>query len=328
MTAPIVSVLLPVRNGGDLLPLAVESILSQQGVDFELIVIDDGSDDGTPAYLAGIADPRLRVVRRAGEGIVVALNAGFAMARGRYIARMDGDDIALPGRLAAQAHVLDTEPDADITFTSAHVIDAQGQRNSLLLAEAKSRDEQRAILLEETRGAPIIHPSVMMRRSVLEALGGYRAVPLAEDHDLWLRAVDRFGFRAIPQALLEYRHHIGGVSRHRAVEQAVSCLLNNACYRLQTSTGIDLFLRAPQVHAALRLWIAEHLGDDLRAISQARAIRSELKRGRRLKGAFDLLRFALRDARLLSDSGMRARLIAGQHRAVRAGLSLLHDAEA
>lgn len=324
MSSPTVSVLLPVKNGGELLGLAVESILSQEGTDLELIVIDDGSTDHTPAFLAGIRDSRLKIIRRGGEGIVVALNTGFAQAQGRYIARMDGDDISLPGRLATQAQVLDREADADLTFTSAHVIDAQGRRNGLLLAQSKTREEQRAILLEEQRGSPIIHPSVMMRRGLLETLGGYRPIALAEDHDLWLRAVDHYGFRAIEEPLLEYRHHIGGVSRHRAVEQAISSLLNNASYRIMAQTGTDLFLHAPQAHAALRRWIEEHLGDDLRAIASARGIRSELKRGQRLKGAVDLVRFALGDARLLSDSGIRQRLIAGQQRAVKAGVLLLY----
>ena len=121
---PHVSVLLPVRNGGAWFALALQSILDQDGCDFELIVIDDGSSDGTSELLAACPDARLRVLRREGGGLVAALNAGLELARGDYVARMDADDIALPGRLARQAATLD----ADAVVEHAHALAGEEDR--------------------------------------------------------------------------------------------------------------------------------------------------------------------------------------------------------
>ena len=116
-TMPDVSVILAVRNGGSDLPKAMETIFAQTFVNFELVVIDNGSTDGTAAYLKTIKDPRLRVFDHAEPGLAGALNYGIAKARGRYIARQDHDDWALPTRIERQVEFLNAHPDHALVGT-------------------------------------------------------------------------------------------------------------------------------------------------------------------------------------------------------------------
>ena len=107
-SSPRVSILLPVRNGMPYLPVAVQSLLTQTFDDFELIAIDDGSADGTPAFLSTIDDPRVRVVSPGGVGLAAALNTGLALARGRFIARQDAT--IGPRRIASRARLRSSTP--------------------------------------------------------------------------------------------------------------------------------------------------------------------------------------------------------------------------
>src|SRR3954468_16236127 len=129
MVPPLVSVVLPVRDGAAFVADAVNSILVQTLRDFELLVIDDGSPDATPAILAQLAasDARLRVVTQSGLGLVAALNRGLSEARSRYVARMDADDLAAPERLASQCARLEMHPDVAALGSACRVIDRNGK---------------------------------------------------------------------------------------------------------------------------------------------------------------------------------------------------------
>ena len=119
MTSPLVSVVLPVRNGAADLPKAIDTILAQTFTDFELIVVNDGSTDGTAAVLDAIRDPRVRVVHQENMGLAAALNRGISLARGRYIARQDHDDWAKPTRLEKQVAFMEANPDCALVGTCA-----------------------------------------------------------------------------------------------------------------------------------------------------------------------------------------------------------------
>ena len=241
MSAPRVSVLMAVHNGGPFLRGSIASILAQSFTDFEFVVVDDGSTDDSRATIDAVADPRLRSIASRHAGLTAALNLGLAACRGALIARMDADDVADPDRLAAQVAHLDGHRDVHIVCADAALIDAAGR---VVGAHRMGPMWPRGLLddlLFRSGGKPIIHPTVTLRRAVLESLGGYRDFPCAEDHDLWLRACPRFRFAAIPRPLLRYRIHDAGLSRVARTTQAASAVTSAACHIVRMREGIDLF---------------------------------------------------------------------------------------
>jgi glycosyltransferase involved in cell wall biosynthesis len=207
---PAVSVLLPTWQALDTLPAAVESVLSQEGPALELVVVDDGSTDGTAGWLAALArrDPRVVPLVRPHGGLVAALNAGLRRCRAPLVARMDADDVSLPGRLAAQVAWLAAHPAAGLVGCLVRSIPDELVAGGMRAYEAwqNSLVEHEDIVREIFVEAPLVHPSVVVRRPVLEAVGGFRDRGWPEDYDLWLRlyaAGVRFG--KVPAVLLHWR---------------------------------------------------------------------------------------------------------------------------
>jgi len=216
VTGPLVSVVLPARDCGAYLDAAVASILGQTERRVELIVVDDHSRDGSIAGLSR-EDPRLRVVASPGEGIVDALNYGAALARGRYLARMDGDDLSHPQRLERQIAFLEARPDVGISGAQVQVFTNRGSPRSgyrryqrWLNGLTTAEDIHRQMFVE----SPIPHPTAVLRMAVFRDLGGYRGCPWAEDYDLWLRAHRAGVAMAKPRGtLLYWRDHPQRLSR-------------------------------------------------------------------------------------------------------------------
>lgn len=209
MTLPL-SILMPVRNEAELLPAALTSLQRQTFRDWELVAVNDGSTDATPALLDDAAhiDPRIRVLHLPPCGLVGALNAGLAACRAQLIARMDADDLCHPRRFELQLAFLHQHPEIDlVTCRVRHFPRIQlpdGMRayetwqNQLL-----SHDE---ILRDLWVESPLVHPSVIYRRAAVEAVGGYRDCGWAEDYDLWLRlALSGARFARLPQTLFFWR---------------------------------------------------------------------------------------------------------------------------
>ncbi len=183
-TTPAVSVLMGVRDGAPWVREAVESVLAQTAADLELIVIDDGSTDATPALLASFRDPRLRVERQQPAGLTRSLNRALSLARAPLLARLDADDLALPERLALQRAFLDSHPDVGLLGTGAREVSPDGRDLGIVNPPAEDTAIRRALI----RCNPFVHSSVMMRRSLLERVGGYdETLPVAQDYDLWMR---------------------------------------------------------------------------------------------------------------------------------------------
>jgi glycosyltransferase involved in cell wall biosynthesis len=212
-----VSVLTPVRDGLPYLEGAFESIRAQSFADWEWVVVDDGSIDGTGARLADLArrEPRLRLLATPGEGLVPALNLGLAAARAPIVARMDADDVAHPERLAAQVAHLAAHPAVLACDTQVELLG--GERNSGMHAYVdwvNGHAGPAAIAADLFVESPLVHPAVCFRTAAVRALGGYRAGDFPEDYDLWLR-IHRAGgaLDKVPRVLLAWRDTPGRLSR-------------------------------------------------------------------------------------------------------------------
>lgn len=271
---PLVSVLLPVRDGGAFLPSAVASILRQEGVPFELILVDDGSTDGSRAWMAALGDARVRLLTQSALGLVPALNRGLAAARGLYLARMDADDVAQPDRLRAQVAYLEQHPDVGALFTDADYIDAQDRLTGRERGRQVDETRVQAGLLYQRHRPVLIHPSVMLRTAVLRDVGGYRDYPAAEDADLWLRLSSRTKMRQLGQPLLRYRRLDRSVSRQRRPEQLTNSTLAAVNALVATASGIDLYAHRPAAWATSQKWLRQRT----LPVLQGEALRLELAR--------------------------------------------------
>ncbi len=219
---PRVSVIMPVYNGEKTLGLAVESVLQQTYRDLELICVDDGSTDESPALLRTFAerDRRMIVICRPNTGIVGAMNDGLAVARGEYIARMDHDDYSLPQRLERQVEFMDAQPDVVCSGSRALRVDPDGDPIEVWRVPL-THEEIDAHHIVRGSGGGIIHPAAMFRREAMTRLGGYQAsAELAEDLDLWLRFAETGRLANLEEILLYYRVSQSGLSLSRREAQA------------------------------------------------------------------------------------------------------------
>jgi len=218
---PRVSVLLPFRNAATTLDAAIASIVAQTSTGWEVLLIDNAStDESTDIAKQWVAkDDRIRLIEEPSVGIAHALNTGLAHTQGRYIARMDADDISHPERFAKQVEYLEAHPEIGVLGTqttfSTTVEKSSGMRwftrwqNAILT----SHDHY----VKRFVDAPLAHPTVMFRRELVEQHGGYDIGPLPEDHELWLRWMDAgVRFAKLPKELLTWNDHAQRLSRTHA----------------------------------------------------------------------------------------------------------------
>jgi glycosyltransferase involved in cell wall biosynthesis len=228
---PEVSVVMGVFNGASHLGAAVDSILTQKGVDLELVVVDDGSTDGTAALLEQYErrDPRVMVIRQKNAGLTAALIRGCDEARGPFLARQDADDVSLPGRLRKQVDRL--SQDSALAFVSCWA-DMVGPEGEVLVSHRPEADPETATRnLMVARVGPPGHGTVMMRSSRYRQVGGYRPVfYYAQDSDLWLRlgAVGKLAY--VPEFLYRYSVCESSISGSRQMEKAAYAQLIDLCH--------------------------------------------------------------------------------------------------
>ena len=219
--APAVSVLMPVYNAQRYVAEAIESILAQTFTDFEFLIIDDGSTDGSLPILERYArrDDRIRLISRANTGYLVALNEMLGIARGEFIARMDADDIALPERFERQLCYLADHPECVMVGSRVIIIDPDGSPLTIM-GEALTHEEIDHALMAD-RGQMVYHPSVMFRARALAGVAPYREeYYTAEDLDLFLRLAEVGRIANLAEPLLKYREHGGKIGHVRAALQA------------------------------------------------------------------------------------------------------------
>ncbi len=253
--SPRVTVLMSVYNSGRFLAGAVESILGQTLTDFEFVIVDDGSTDGSHEILERYAAANSRIVLLANEaniGLTRSLNRGLEVARGRYLARQDADDISLPQRLAMQVEYLDRNLSTGLVCAGIEVMDQQGRTLARKIPpESDSRIKAELLIKNHV----VWHTTVMVRLEEIRKAGGYdQSVRYAQDYDLWWR-MGRFAvFGGLGEVLVRWRSNPESISSRNRQEQ-LECMFATSLMAVRESLGADEELNE---EAYSRFWRAYH----------------------------------------------------------------------
>lgn len=233
---PAVSVVMSVYNGERFLREAIDSILNQTFTDFEFIIVNDGSTDGTGEILESYRDERIILVTQDNVGLTKALNNGIALARGKYIARQDADDISKPERLEKQVAFMEAHPVVGLLGTRFEAIDEKGQVTRLAYLQENNKVLQ-ARLLEINQFS---HGSVMIRKEALDKVGLFRDFfKYAQDYDLWLRIAEQYEVANLPEFLFCYRELDLAISSKKILTQSLYAGVAREMAMQRIETGSD-----------------------------------------------------------------------------------------
>ena len=230
VSIPRVSVVMSVHNGGNCLRQAVDSILQQEGIDFEFIIVNDGSTDASRDILAeyGRQDMRVRVVDQENVGLTRSLIRGCSEARASLIARQDADDWSFPRRLREQVELLETNPRLGFVSCWTLYVGPNDETFDVLTRPSDSPEATRR-LLDDCLGPPA-HGSVMFRTQLYRDVGGYRPeFYCGQDSDLWLRMAERSHVAYVPEVLYRYRIGLDSISSRLGHYQREFGRLGQAC---------------------------------------------------------------------------------------------------
>ena len=205
MVTPRVSIVIPAYNALPFLPHTVASSLAQTWADFELLIIDDGSSDGTASWVAGQLDPRIRLIKQPNQGAATARNTGIFAARGEYIAFLDADDLWEPTKLEQQVACLEASPEVGLVHTAIRYINEEGSEIGRVLRSSGNGNVWEQVVLHmliRCGSTPLI------RRECFDEVGVFDPkLDFAEDWDMWIRIAARYHFTVINQPLVAYRQH-------------------------------------------------------------------------------------------------------------------------
>lgn len=205
MPEPIVSVVIPLYNARDVIRETIESVFAQTYHDYEIVVVDDGSTDGSGDVLRLYGD-RIRSIQQPNGGVAQARNRGIAAARGRYIALLDHDDLWAPDKLAKQVEVLDTQPAVGMVVTDVAHMDRAGRPLHQFGPAYQPQHEFARVFVQSFVPTP---SATLIRRSVLEAVGGFDEQFNSagmDDHELWTRIAAATTIAGISEALTQHRN--------------------------------------------------------------------------------------------------------------------------
>ena len=235
----LISVVLPAYTVHDTIGESIDSILSQTFTDFELIIINDGSQDNTEEVIHAYSDKRIRYYRNEkNEGLIYTLNRGLDLAQGKYIARMDADDISKPERLERELEYL-INNGLDVVSCVADKIDENGN----VWGEIKPFNNRPEVIkdLLEIQNV-IIHPTVLMRTDIIKSVGGYRNFPSCQDYDLWLRLItNNYKIGIINENLFQFRKHRDSVTATRRYNQILNEKYIREMYHQRLKNGKDSY---------------------------------------------------------------------------------------
>jgi Glycosyl transferase family 2 len=240
MNPPQVSVVMAVYNGERYLREAVESILNQTFNDFELIIVNDGSTDRTPDILSRYQrrDARVFVHHQENGGQAAALNVGCHLAKGRYIARIDGDDIAFPERLERQISYLEENSHVALLGASINTMDVMGRTLSTISYPTDEKVIREWLF--DLHVNPFAHVTAVFRTSVFRNVNGYRtAFAPAEDYDLWVRIAERWPVSNLAEYLVSVRMRSRSISSSNIRQQQIGTLAAWAASVIRRAGGLD-----------------------------------------------------------------------------------------
>lgn len=260
MRNPKVTVLMPVYDGARYLKQAINSILAQTYTNFELLIIDDASTDDSNRIIQSFKDERIRLVtHKTNHNLTKTLNEGLNLAVGKYIARMDQDDVSLPTRLAKQVTFLDNNSEVGIVGTDVQIIDQLSKRGAII------NFPKTPILIQWSLCfySPLAHPTVMMHKKLIRDLGGYTSELLGrdakfggEDYALWCHASTITRLSNLNEILLYLRKHQTNMSKVYLKKHAKNTakisqfMLSNALGTTIPINVVDLLVNSPQVSDA------------------------------------------------------------------------------
>lgn len=229
---PAITVAMSVYNCSRFLDAAIASVRRQTFGDFEFLILDDGSTDGSAdiARRHAAQDPRIRVIARENRGLIASLNELLDLARAPLLARMDADDICRQDRFARQVAFLEAHPDHGVIGTWTEDIDEYDRPFITTAPEHPITSDEVLAVIEQR--SPLSHPTVMARCHILRAVGGYHvAYRHCEDYDLWLRLASVTKLANIPERLLSYRHYANQISNRHAFAQQYGAAIAQLAYR-------------------------------------------------------------------------------------------------
>lgn len=225
---PKISVVIPAYNAMTYLPETLENLLQQTWQDFEVIVVNDGSSDDTPQWVAEVRDPRVKLVSQENQGLAGARNTGIAHAQGEYIAFLDADDLWEKTKLEKQLQSLEQNPNVGLVYTWVLLIDAQGKKTGRVFKSEAQGKVWQTLIQENIVGCGSV---ALVRRECFETCGLFdrNLRSFVEDWDMWLRIASKYKFAVVPEGLVYYRQHANSASRNwSSMEESYKIVIEKA----------------------------------------------------------------------------------------------------
>ena len=286
LAQPKVSVVMTVYNGMPYLQAAVESILKQTYRDWEFIIVNDGSTDGSADYLATLDDPRVRVVRQENQGQHAAANHGISLAAGEYIARMDADDIADPKRLEKQVSFIESHP--EVGLLGSQIYRMSGERKGLRSTLPCDHERIYHELIHNRHA--MCNVTTLFRKSLFEQIGGYWEHNISEDWDAFLRMGEVAQLANLDEPLMQVRFHTNSINGRRMYDSQLhneyACELARRRGRSQPTISLDEFCKQHRLKRWPFSWLFRV---DCWSVAQYRIAVAEIYDRRFIRGSLRML---------------------------------------